>query len=300
MPFNAERFLSDYNIPTDPDNSNGGPEWVQVMCPFPDCDDANYHGGFNLRSGAYHCWRCGKHPLLQAVRLLARCSIPQARIIIEKYRSPITSPATAREWDIQRPGTIEMPPGSGPLNERARRYLESRRFDPDYLERKYHLQSTGNTGQYKFRIMAPIYYRGQWISYQGRDITGKAPQRYKVCGRELEIIHYKHVLYEIDRAKSGGAAVVVEGITDQWRLGDGAVATFGIMYTQEQLILLCESFSCLFIFYDAEPQAQEQAHKLALECGSLGTRAEVIHPDCDDPASMTDEEAQQLMKELLG
>jgi hypothetical protein len=43
----------------------------------------------------------------------------------------------------------------------------------------------------------------------------------------------KETLYNLDNAKDG-TAIVVEGPIDVWRIGDGAVATFGVIYTQKQ------------------------------------------------------------------
>ncbi len=45
-----------------------------------------------------------------------------------------------------------------------------RNFDPNYLVSEWGLLSTGVLGEFKFRILAPVYFKGQLVSYQCRDL----------------------------------------------------------------------------------------------------------------------------------
>ena len=171
------------------------------------------------------------------------------------------------------------------------------KFDPKKLIHEWNLKGTLFLGAYKFRIIAPIYFQGKLVSYQGRDITEKSPLRYKTCPKTLEILHHKHCLYGIDKAKSD-YIVVTEGITDVWRLGPGAVATFGIQWNLEQAKLLM-NYKRVFIMFDKQPQAKQQAEKLANFLALTSIEVHIITLDnSDDPAEMTQYEADKLMTDL--
>ena len=53
---------------------------------------------------------------------------------------------------------------------------------------------------------------------------------------EKSVVNYKDILYNMDRVQ-GEKVVVVEGITDVWRMGDGFVASFGTTLTSAQINL---------------------------------------------------------------
>ena len=61
---------------------------------------------------------------------------------------------------------------------------------------------------------------GELVSFQTRDITGKAEQRYLGLSKRREVIHHKH-----NRIRKGGkwskhpALIVVEGVVDVWKSG---------------------------------------------------------------------------------
>jgi len=53
--------------------------------------------------------------------------------------------------------------------------------------------------------------------------------------------------------------IIVEGITDVWRLGDGAVATFTKNFTREQILLLKKkNIKEAFVFYDSDAVGQSK------------------------------------------
>ena len=138
------------------------------------------------------------------------------------------------------------------------------------------------------------------VSYQGRDITNKSDMKYKACRQELELKDHKNCLYGLDQVP-GGSVVGVEGITDVWRLGFGAVATFGIKYTIAQVALFLRFQNIIFLF-DPEEQAQEQARKLSSELIGGGRHVELIQylESNVDPGDMSDDDSKYLMKDLIG
>ena len=183
------------------------------------------------------------------------------------------------------------------MKEQHKRYLGSRGFDSDYLEQKYNLMGTPHLGDYCHRIIVPIFYKGNAVSYQGRDITGRSKLRYKACEKPVEIIHHKHTLYNLDRAKKQ-SIVVTEGVTGVWKLGDNAVCTFGIQYSMRQAELLSH-FKKVFVFFDNDSNAQIQAEKLRGFLSTFGIKTINLTTDNDKDSGEIDKEtAKEIMKNI--
>lgn len=156
---------------------------------------------------------------------------------------------------------------------------------------------TAHMGNYKQRIIAPIFYNGKMVSYQGRDITEKQI-KYKACSTEKEIIHHKHLLYNFDSVSD--KMIICEGVADVWRLGKGAVCTFGVAYTKEQVLLILEKkIKKIWILFDNEVEAQKQAEKLAADIIlHSGIDVEILIPE-DDAGAMTQKYADDFKKRLF-
>jgi len=199
---------------------------------------------------------------------------------------------------IKKVNKLEWPRGTVNLQSYHKTYLAQRNHDPDYLAQKYQLMGTLPAGPYALRIMAPIFYQGQWVSYQGRDITGKTPLKYKACKKELEIIHHKNILYNLDNCKRK-EIIVVEGLFDVWRLGDDTCATFGTSVSKKQINVLSK-FKRVFIMFDSEQLAQKKAKELADQLSLLGVESINISLSEGDPGDMATDDANKLKSELLG
>jgi hypothetical protein len=276
------------------------PGWVQTYCPF--CGHrGKWFLGYHLETGAVNCWHCGKHRLVDVVRLSLQCNKEKALTIIRKYE---TGRKARKEIQIRvssnlAPVVLRLPGGCGPMLPRHRKYLAGRKFDPEDVALTWGLLGTGPVGEYRNRIIIPIFLEGKMVSYQGRDITGKSDLKYKACAMENEVVHHKHTLYGIDLVP-GDTAVIVEGAADAWRLGPGAVATFGTGFTIPQLNLFCRKFTRAFLLFDPEPSAQDRADRAANLLSARGIDVEVLCTDDElDPGDMPQTEAADLMMELL-
>lgn len=297
--FDALRFVHNHNVTCADHNSkhyrNG---WVNVECPF--CTgNPGEHLGYNLSSGYWNCFRCGWHNVVEVIEHVLGVSNQEARVIAKTYGA--RPQHRGEDTAAHRPPTLSLPSGTKKMQDPHRYYLKKRGYDPEELEELWHLMGTGIIGPYKFRIIAPIFHQHRLVSYQGRDISNKAPLKYKACRAEDEVVPHQTILYGLDKAQ-GHSVVVVEGITDVWRLGPGAVATFGIEWTQEQALLLKE-YPRVFIMYDfGEVQAEKQAHKLGVTLSGLGVEVEMLMvPNHQgDPAELSDRKAKRLMRQILG
>lgn len=296
--FDFKKFAKEYQVPyAENEGKNTAPGWINLTCPF--CDDHSNHLGFNIQtSGGFHCWKCGGHSIIETIVELIKVSKGEAYRIYKEYNTKQKN-KKSRISNVLKNKKIKFPANIGPLLKIHKEYLIKRNFDPEKLEKEFYLKATSHIGPYKFRIIAPIYFQKRLVSYQGRDITNKQELRYKACQKSEEILYHKHILYNYDNARKE-KVILVEGITDVWRLGKDTIGTFGTAYTREQLNLLANSYSRIFILFDGEPEAMERAEKLAYDLDLFGVESEIITIEEEDPATMSDEEAQYLKKELLG
>jgi hypothetical protein len=288
--YDFERFCIDYAI----DHKEGSRGYIDIHCPF--CDSrGKMHGGLHAYKGFY-CWRCGYHRIEDVVMALTGMNWFSIR---ETYNSE-TDLATKRKEPATRPSKsfLDYPPGTRPLLDEHKKYLAKRNFNPTLIEYKYHLKATGWYGNYAYRIIIPILHKNVLVSYLGRDWTGAAQLRYKACEIEDEIIHHKHILYNMDNAP-GEHAVIVEGSTDVWRLGDGAIATLGTGFTQQQLNLIAKTYKRTTLLYDAEEEAKRRANTLGNTLAGVGLDVDMILLREGDPAELPQDEADAIMREIL-
>jgi hypothetical protein len=309
--FDILAYLDDKGIDVKKKGKDVGSGWVGIECPFPRCSDPGTHCGINAKTQAYKCWICGEHGhVIKLVELLEDCSWRAAIEIARKYpvdpfqtRRP--APSMRRAYQSQQcalPSEIEPVWPQIHLD-----YLISRGFDPGFLIQKYKLKPVYNIGDYRFRIIAPVFLDHKIVSFVAADVLRNNPNRlpYLDCPKSQAIIPNKQGFYNLDSVKDG-KAIIVEGLTDVWRCGDGFIATFTSNYSQEQILLLVRKhIRKVFVLYD--PDAIEKAQRLGnLLSGIIPSveriRLDIRLPDGSkgDPADMTSDEVRYMRRDLLG
>lgn len=295
------RLLEDFNVFYATEGERHTREgWVNMKCPF--CTGTEgLHLGFNLEESYFTCYRCGWHPPVQTISHLIGVSLPDTARIIQKYgivQTKLKKPEKRAEMPFL------LPTGLTGLTTQHKTYLRNRGFDPDALEQKWGLQSTGPVSHvgkipYKHRIFIPYYWNGELVTFDARDVTGKAENKYQACPVDREIMERKKILYGNQEAWTDGIGIGVEGPADVWRFGDFACATSGINFKQEQVRLISRIFRTFFIVYDSEIQAQQQARKLKSELRFRGVKAEVVSLKTGDPGEMQQRKADEFVKSIL-
>ncbi len=290
--FDVLRWASDYKL----DHRHQG-GWVNIHCPF--CQGSqDYHLGIRADGMGCHCWRCGKHKLWDAIKAVCGPSQESLGKIRERYGA---GPVRLVQSDTTRLHAASVSWPSGILESipvMAVDYLRDRGFDPVLLAGTWGLRFTGPTGPYKFRIIAPIYDGGKLVSYQGRCYTGKRELRYKACPKDLEAVGHQNLLYG-EWLVTGRHIIVVEGITDAWRFGPGAVATFGIGYTMAQVERLAK-YRRVSLIFDSDPQAIEQAEELGVLLRGLNPeiQVDVVELEDGDPGELSAGDMRELKRRL--
>jgi len=293
-------ILDDYGISrASAGHKHSRPGWINMPCPF--CEGSpGYHLGYSLQDNYFRCWRCGWKSQTEAISKLCGVTKAEAIQVIKLHHGRVslmegaTIPRTIQEF--------KLPSSVGPLLPHHKKYLQGRNFAPEQLEKDWGLLSTSPTStlagaEYKHRILAPIVWEGQMVSFQARDVSGQSPLKYKACPSAQELIPHKRILYGNEN-NWHGFGIVVEGITDVWRFGGPACAVFGIAFTPAQVKLLAQIFDDVAVVFDDEPQAQFQARKLATELQFRGVRARSVMIQ-GDPGGMAQGEADELTQEIL-
>ena len=94
---------------------------------------------------------------------------------------------------------------------------------------------------------------------------------------------------------------------DAWKLGKGAVCTFGTSVTSSQ-ILEMSRWRNVYIAFDNEPVAKEHAVDIAKELSSLGSNAYIVNTDfglnadgsVKDIGDLVTDDARHFKSEVLG
>jgi len=299
------RLCSDFGISV---KEGARAEWVNIHCPF--CAGSkDFHLGYNVNQDFFTCWRCGWKPKEKVIEALTSVSPSEAAKLIEKYGGKAVRPVKrkSRPVTVKRKG-FKYPSRTEDLTHAHRKYLISRKFDPDYLIERYKIMGTGPASNLdgldmKWRLIVPIIFNGREVSWQSRNIKDYAKnnrrQKYKyiTCAKERERIFHKDILYNYDRAKKSDWCVVCEGILDVWRLDSPAVCTFGTKYKIKQIQLL-KGFKIVFIAYDPDPAGQENAKKMKAQLEWAGVKVEIITNMPCDPGDMTQAYADGFMNHL--
>jgi len=211
---------------------------------------------------------------------------------------------------------------------RARLYLRGRGFDPDLLSRDYQVQFSEPTDEsrprlYEGRIVVPIFAlrrilkpvgsgnsTEEWLAgWQARSIDDEqlhesSPKYMTATGTKKTAL-----LYGLPQAvKTTGPAVIVEGITDAWRVGPRAVAMLGKNISTEQCKLAVRRFRgrtiVVWLDADASEDAKQTQDRLRESRFEVGDGARVLLATTPegrgDPGDCQPEEIRMVIERAIG
>jgi len=289
-------FLDKLEIEYKRSGKNVTSGWVEINCPYPSCYDPSFHCGVNLKSGKHNCWICGnKGGMPKLISRILEISYKKAEAMVEEEFG--INLFLEDEEEIISANKVFFPKESTKiLPIPHREYLIGRNFDPDFLIKNYKIRACYLTGDYSYRIIIPIIINNILVSFTSRDITGEQDS-YKNLSKEKSIIPVKNCVYGIDSITN--KIVIVEGVFDAWRIGNGAVATFGKVPTSAQIKTIVDKKSIkeVFILYDND--AEKNASKLGSILSNFFKKVEVLDIDLKDPAEMTEKDIEYFRKHIL-
>lgn len=244
------------------------------------CDDHSMHGNLNPEDGSYRCWRCkGSAPAV----VLSKASGSPAHVIGNMMKQYTTGDVVKKFAKKEYATELKIPGGTMPSKVQTD-YLEGRGLDPATIEFLYgirygRLGETANGMNIAFRIVIPIYDEfGTPIAWQARDTTGRSELRYVFPKVSDCLADPKHTLYGLHLCRDRKRICVVEGIFDAWKLGSGAVCTFGTSVTDQQIEMMSR-WEEVVIAFDAEPEAQKHANEIAMKLAPCGVDVYIADTD---------------------
>jgi hypothetical protein len=192
-------------------------------------------------------------------------------------------------------GKLKLPTGVGEPQPAHRKYLQQRGFNPFQIEKIWRIAGIGLAAELSWRIYIPIYYKGQTVSWTTRSISDKTT-RYISAKPEQESFPHKQLLYGEDYARHG--IIIHEGPIDVWATGPGAVATFGLNYSQAQVVRMAQ-YPIRAICFDSNREAQKVAGKLCDELSVFPGETYNVELDAEDAASAPPGEIVKLRRRFL-
>jgi hypothetical protein len=268
--------------------------WIGTSCcwcPPPINGKGLYRLGIQVATGRCNCWVCGHHSLESALVALAKTTYRNIRSLLKNI-----SLQKFHLRDGKSSGTLVIPKHVELLGPAHRDYLAERGFNPDKIEKLWGVGGIGLSNRLAWRLFIPVNTNGETVSWTTRSIGRNNPRRYVNASPNEEKVPIKNTLYGIDLVRNN--IVITEGPTDVWRIGPGAVATFGLIVSPMQIKQISQ-FPYRTICFDNEPAAQKRATWL---CETLSTYPGKTHNavlDSEDPGSASVREIRRLREAVL-
>jgi hypothetical protein len=180
---------------------------------------------------------------------------------------------------------VNYPLTSPLVPEEVIQYIYSRRYTPSELDADFDVRYlpkgsklwTGQTGKdiisWDDRLLIPITRAYKIIGWQARAIKPHPikhlNKKYIFPPLSVTTEGKSQWLYNMSAASYCTDLVIVEGVTDVWRIGKNAVATFGKSVSEEQLKILklvWGSFASCVIVFDGEAEAYAKAKEIETIC----------------------------------
>jgi len=188
---------------------------------------------------------------------------------------------------------------SDELTDHHKDYLINRDFDPVLIQQKYGIKAVGPISSRGFanRILIPYFYGNQIVTYTARDITDSDRERYRTCPKDTAIINVDHILYNIQTIRD--IAVIVEGPTDVWRMGDHFVAMGSLVWNSKRLILL-KQCKQVFVWPDFGNKEKLIWSELAYSLSTIVPDVRFIEIDEGDPGDLDETTVRNFRREIFG
>jgi DNA primase len=306
-PDKIKEMLDAFDVPYIEQGKNVSSDYYGMTCPF--CDDDSDHLGIHRTKGFYTCWKCKAYgsffELLQEV----------ADVTWEQYQEALgigtveETSALSRINDILNPPNEQFLPQSRTLLDLPKHtqtitpatyyplleeWLEKRKFS--LVDCVRHRCSFGKGGEWTHRLLIPIFYKSEMVSFVGADMTGRSWLKYKMSETSVN-----DFLYDLDRIKRT-RIIVTEGILDCWRiqkLTEDVVCTFGTHITKEQSILILnKQLQELVLAWDGDAywKARREAKRFQAHIKNIKI---VQFPKHHDPDSYGREEGLDALSKLI-
>lgn len=285
-----KQILQEYNIPFKDFglHHHVTEGWINIDCPFCSKNSYRFRMGYNLSKLYTNCWTCGSHSAIETLMEITSEPYKVISNLVGKIDREFVKSHAANNKLI-------LPKNLGELQPAHKRYLEKRGLDPQEIQQLWGIKGIGVDSKLPWSIFIPVNINQEIVSWTTRSISDKG-KRYKSAPAEHEKISIKSVLLGEDYATH--SIIVVEGPFDCFKIGHGAVCTFGITYTRNQILKISQ-YPKRVICFDSEKAAQQQAHRLCVSLSQFpGTTVNVVL-DAKDAGSASPREIRELRKRYV-
>lgn len=311
--FKFEPFFDKHHIEYVTRGPNVARGNINIQCPFCGGDDPSHHLGVHLETGKWGCWRRSDHRGIKPhrlIRALLRCSPGEAATIagttgpelgeFDQYvASWFQDPEIVHDAKILALPRNFTPLADGMFVMRYIEYLKRRGYpegDIDDLANEYNLHFC-LTGEWKDRLIFPVYSPDGLVSWTGRSIHPDEKIRYKSLSLEESVMNIKHVVFNYADLEDelGRTLVIMEGPFDAmwvdfWGQDYGIRGTclFGTTISEQQVMLLSElapKFERTVILFDNA--TLDASLHVASELSLISIDVDMLPPGIDDPAEMS-------------
>ncbi len=287
---NIRELLTDLNIPylEHGQHHHSTEGWLQCDCFQCSPNSGRYKLGINLSLLYCSCWSCGRVSLASFLMECKGLRYPE----VVKLLGNVDKEALVRRTHT---GKLKLPPDVDKLLPIHRKYLSSRGFDPDEIASLWQVGGIPLAVKHAWSLFIPVHLGDEIVSWTTRKLSDEG-RRYFAAPSSDEAVPAKDVLYGAEHARY--SVVVVEGPTDVWRVGPGAVATMGTSYTTSQLRAIAK-YPRRIICYDREVSAQKKARQLCADLSFAPGETINVILDAKDPGEADPEEIKELRSRYL-
>ncbi|RLI66853.1 MAG: hypothetical protein DRO67_00320 [Candidatus Asgardarchaeum californiense] len=263
-------------------------------CNVRSAGDRSNHGAFSPEGNAYSCFICGKHSVRSIIAHFT--SWKEAGDLIKEYSNELIYYGTIEK---ERATNVQWPPDCATqMPSIHAKYLHKRGYDPKLLRELYGVECCYQTGFMKYRIVIPVYQNGVIVTYVGRDVTNKAPLKYKNLPERNSVLPVKETIFNIDNVHE--KAIICEGPFDAMRFGAHGVCTWGLQFTSRQTNILAKRLKHAFIMFDSDPTAQAKGRELGAILSFQGVTTDIVFiEEYKDPGELPQHIADDVKRELL-
>lgn len=312
----VERVLNEFGVPFKPEGENISNKCVGVCCPF--CGDDNYHLGVFKNNKNFSCWICGETGSLYRLvsymtgvgwfgfmDQLASCRIVD-RGAGAIRRKRMQRRRNAKDDSQDRSIYDKYPNGCIKVNEKwhrrtglLKKFMERRRLD---LARCTKFGAAFSmTGKASHRFVMPLCDApvmessgaplDRMISWQARAMRGDMNPPYMFPSDSC----HADTLYVLGDCT--GDMILVEGVFDAWRVGDGAAASYSAHLTEAQESLICDIIKPVRLIIAWDPDAYDKAVYVGKNLAPFIDTVQVAKlPTGEDPDSL----GRYRMMEIVG
>lgn len=331
MAFDWLRFLESNSIHFRTTGANVSRGYVVVKCPMCGTEDHGEHMSINLNSGGWRCFRRpeahrGGNPAGLVAALLGVSREAAGAIVGQNVHIPDDTLGAVR--GLLNPAAepirarIRMPPEFKPIRDqrsgkRYREYLAgpTRKFRASEIERltdEYGLRYC-TEGKFRGRIIFPVWYNGDLVSYTGRTIYPDQELRYLTLSTDPEkddppawgpindyLLFYDQL---IENADDCDTLILCEGPFDALKVsvlgrrhGIDATCFFTAAPTQAQIYMLNDlvpTYRHRYLMLDAGTLAT--ALRTQLDMQALDIHVLTLPKSLKDPGLLTEKQLLEIV-----